>query len=158
MAPGRPHSPTLPTQTHPKLQQRGENQGHSPSPLGHPLSPRVQLVLEVLEGPGREKRKEKNQTLKPRKCVIICSRFLRVAGKGSELSVYFLHQKIHPKAPCVHVRGRWEQQSPGTASPTRARGKCHLLLGLRDQGGLPPACPGQEERKKKWLDTSSKSF
>lgn len=37
--------------------------GYSLSPQGHPLSPRVQLVLEVLGGPSIEKRK-KNKPLK----------------------------------------------------------------------------------------------
>lgn len=38
--------------------------------------------------------------------------------------------------------GAAEHPTPG------AGGKFHLLLGLQDQGDLPPAFPGQEEGKK----------
>lgn len=50
------HSPALNTKNDKRL-QRGEKRGYSLSPQGLPSGPRVQLVLEVLEGPRREKKK-----------------------------------------------------------------------------------------------------
>lgn len=56
--PIRHHGPALNTKNDKRL-LRGEKRGYSLSPQGLPLGPRVQLVLEVLEGPRREKKKKK---------------------------------------------------------------------------------------------------
>lgn len=80
------------------ISQTGEEQGYSLSPQDLPLSPRVQLVLEVLEGPSIEKtgRKKKKKPLNGN--VLLFVTFMQRGGKEIGLSVYFDSRKTNPKA------------------------------------------------------------
>lgn len=147
----------VPLRTHKATQgfsQREQQRGYSLSPQGHPLSPQVQLVLEVLEGPSIEKR-EKNPSKPLKENVLLFVTFVQQAGKELELSVYFCTRKINPEALCTHAwhmeaieRGKGCVPSPPRASRTPelrasfgARCKVPLTAGPSGPGGPSTSIP-----------------